>query len=84
MNDISSPLYQIFLFAFTKFVLISYAESFITNEVDNEISALLDKDSDLSINLRFFCLKIFRKHLTPREIKDKFIKIKKMHWSAKI
>lgn len=66
INDIDSELFQIFLFAYTKFVLVSYAELFLQDEIDNDISQLLNVENDLSINSRLFCLKILRKHLTPK------------------
>lgn len=59
-------LFQIFLFAYVKFVLISYSELFLSDDIDNEISEILNLDNDLSKNSRLFCLKILRKYLTPK------------------
>jgi hypothetical protein len=65
-NDMNLELFQIFLFAYVKFVLISYSELFLSDDIDNEISEILNSDNDLSKNSRLFCLKILRKYLTPK------------------
>jgi hypothetical protein len=65
-NDLELELFQIFLFAYIKFILVSYSELILKDKIDNEISELLRLKSDLANNSRLFCLKILRKHLTPK------------------
>lgn len=77
-------MFQIFLFAFIKFVLISYTEVFSEDYFDDQISELLNGDNYLSANARLFCLKILRLYNTPKEIKEKFINITRMVWSKKV
>jgi hypothetical protein len=72
-----------FAFAFLKAFLKEYVGRILAGENSQkmfDIDSHLTKQHIFADNLRFFCLKLIRGQMPIKEIKEKFIKIKRYEW----
>ena len=77
----------IFGFAFVKLFLSQYIEALhngVKNHFMDQVDNILDKDNIYCSNLRFYCLKLLRRHQPIKEIKVNFIVKKKVKWILKL
>lgn len=73
----------LFAFAYFKIYLKEYINKLVKKEIAivmAKIDEILSADNIITKNLRFYCLKLLRTLKPIKEIKEEYIKVKKVKW----